>query len=75
VLWHKDDALYAPAYYADPWFYLGYFRNLAEYKSTLFYGLYYGSRLSWILPGALVHSLFDPLIANAVPHRKATGKR
>lgn len=68
VLWRQDDALYTPPWYADPWFYLGYFRNLIEFKRDLFYGFYYGSRLSWILPGSLVHSLFPPIIANAVLH-------
>ena len=48
VLWHQRDALFAPPSMPDAWFYLGYFRNLVEYKRDLFYGLYYGSRLSWI---------------------------
>lgn len=68
VLWHKDNALYTPGFYADPWFYLGYFRNLLEFKRDLFYGFYYGSRLPWILPGSVVHSLFPPLAANAMLH-------
>lgn len=68
VLWHRDNALYTPPWYADPWFYLGYFRNLVEYKSDLFDGSYYGSRLTWILPGWLIHSLFRPVIANAILH-------
>ena len=68
VLWHKDNALYTAPSYADPWFYLGYFRNLAEYKSDLFYGFYYGSRLSWILPGFLVHSVFPAVVANSIMH-------
>jgi len=68
VLWHQRNALYAPPYYADPWFYLGFFRDLVEYKRDLFYGVYYGSRLSWILPGFLVHSIFSPVVANCVLH-------
>ena len=68
VLWHQDNALYSPPYYADPWFYLGFFRDLVEYKRYLFYGTYYGSRLSWILPGFLVHSIFSPVVANCVLH-------
>jgi len=39
-----------------------------EYKRDLFYGVYYGSRLSWILPGFLVHSIFSPVVANCVLH-------
>jgi hypothetical protein len=68
VLWHRDNALYSPPFYGDAWFYLGYFRNLLEFKRQLFYGFYYGSRLSWILPGALIHSLFPPIAANAILH-------
>lgn len=68
VLWHRDNALYSPPYYGDAWFYLGYFRNLLEFKRQFFYGFYYGSRLSWILPGFLIHSLFSPIVANAVLH-------
>jgi hypothetical protein len=68
VLWHRDNALYTAPSYADPWFYLGYFRNLVEFKRDLFYGFYYGSRLSWILPGLLVHSVFSPAVANSVLH-------
>ncbi|HYL76364.1 MAG TPA: hypothetical protein VEU96_19285 [Bryobacteraceae bacterium] len=68
VLWHRDNALYSPPYYGDAWFYLGYFRDLLEFKRQFFYGFYYGSRLSWILPGVLIHSLFSPLAANAILH-------
>lgn len=68
VLWHRDNALYPAPYYADSWFYLGYFRNLLEYKRELFYGAYYGSRLSWILPGVLIHAPFSPVVANVVLH-------
>ena len=68
VLWHGDNALYSPPYYGDAWFYLGYFRDLLEFKRQFFYGFYYGSRLSWILPGVLIHSLFSPLVANAILH-------
>ncbi len=68
VLWHWDNALYTPPFYADPWFYLGYFRNLVEFKRDLFYAYYYGSRLSWILPGFLLHSVLPPLVANLILH-------
>jgi len=68
VLWKNDNALYSPPFYADAWFYLGYFKDLLEFKRTFFYTFYYGSRLSWILPGTLVHSLFPPLAANAMLH-------
>src|SRR5579871_3721471 len=68
VLWHHRDALFSPLWYTDPWFYLGYFRNLVNFKREIFPGSYYGSRLAWILPGFLVHSVFSPLIANSILH-------
>src|SRR5579872_5636379 len=68
VLWRQDNALYSPLRHTDPWFYLGYFRNLVNFKRDLFPGFYYGSRLAWILPGYLVHSLFSPVIANWIMH-------
>jgi len=68
VLWHQDNSLFTPPGLIDSWFYLGYFRNLAEFKRSLFPNLYYGSRLSWILPGYLIHSLFSPVVANCVLH-------
>ncbi len=71
VLWHRDDALFSPLWYADSWFYLGYFHNLVNFKRDLYPGFYYGSRLSWILPGYLVHWLFRPLVANALLHLAA----
>lgn len=68
VLWHRADALFSPLWYTDPWFYLGYFKSLANYKHDLFFGSYYGSRLAWILPGFVVHSVLPPLVANVVLH-------
>jgi hypothetical protein len=68
VLWRQDNTLFTGVGYLDPWFYLGFFRNLANFKGSAFPFTYYGSRLSWILPGALVHSLFPPLAANCILH-------
>jgi hypothetical protein len=51
----------------DFWIYYGYFRNFPDHL-TWFNEQYYGSRLSVILPGALVYKLFPPLVANAVLH-------
>ena len=68
VLWHQTDALFSPLWYTDPWFYLGYFRNLVNFKRDLFFGSYYGSRMAWVLPGFVVHSVFPPLVANVVLH-------
>jgi hypothetical protein len=52
----------------DAWVYFGYFQHLATYKAVLFPNLYYGSRLPWILPGALAYHLFTPRTANFVLH-------
>ena len=68
VLWRSRDALFGPPWYADAWFYFGFFRNLVEFKRHFFYGLYYGSRLSWILPGFAVHALLPAGAANCVLH-------
>jgi hypothetical protein len=68
VLWRHDDPLYTPLWQSDPWFYLGYFYNLANFKRDLFPNFYYGSRLAWLLPGYLAHALLSPLIANALMH-------
>ena len=68
VLWRHDDPLFSPLWQSDPWFYLGYFRDLVNFKRDLFPGFYYGSRLSWILPGWVAHRILPPLFANAVLH-------
>ena len=68
VLWHCDNPLYTPLRFTDPWYYLGYFRTLLDFKRDLFPDAYFGSRLSWILPGFLVHRLFSPLPANFILH-------
>jgi hypothetical protein len=41
---------------------------MVSFKRDLFPGFYYGSRLSWILPGWLAHRWMAPLAANAVMH-------
>ena len=68
VLWHRDNVLYSPPWHTDAWFYLGYFKDLADFKRDLFPGAHFGSRYSWILPGYLVHSLFSPVTANFILH-------
>ena len=60
VLWHGDNVLYSPPWCTDPWFYLGYFKDLADFKRDLFPSFHSGSRYPWILPGYLIHSLFPP---------------
>jgi hypothetical protein len=68
VLWHRDNVLYSPPWCTDPWFYLGYFKDLADFKRDLFPTFHSGSRYPWILPGYLIHSLFAPVIANCILH-------
>jgi hypothetical protein len=68
VLWHRDNVLYSPPWCTDPWFYLGYFKDLADFKRDLFPGFHSGSRYPWILPGYLIHSLFSPVTANCILH-------
>jgi hypothetical protein len=47
----------------DSWVYTGYQWNLRGHIAE-FGAVYYGSRLTLILPGALLHSLLPPLAAN-----------
>lgn len=68
VLWRQDNSLFTPSGHIDSWVYLGFFKNLVNFKRTLFPNTYYGSRLSWILPGYILHSLFKPVLATAVLH-------
>ncbi len=53
--------------FIDPWLNVGYFRNLPQHLQV-FPDTYYGSRLSWILPGFLIYQLFPPLLANYILH-------
>ena len=53
--------------YVDPWVYFGHFILLKQYLIA-FSVTYNASRLSWVLPGYLLHSLFPPLIAHYILH-------
>ncbi|HYL38219.1 MAG TPA: hypothetical protein VEV17_20045 [Bryobacteraceae bacterium] len=68
ILWHRDNVLFSPPMHTDPWFYLGYFRTLADFKRDLFPNFHGGGRYSWILPGYLLHSWFPPVAANFLLH-------
>ena len=59
--------IFTPNGTVDPWVYFGYFIRLKQY-SIAFPDGYYGTRLSWILPGYLAYSLFPSLVANYVLH-------
>ena len=47
----------------DSWVYTGYQWDLRRHIRE-FGALYYGARLSWILPGAFLHSVLPPVAAN-----------
>jgi hypothetical protein len=49
----------------DQWFYHGFFLHL-KHHIVAFAGSYYGTRLAWILPGALVYKFWSPIAANAI---------
>jgi hypothetical protein len=68
VLATQDNSLFTPPGKLDPWLYLGYFRNLVDYKRNLFPDTYYGSRLPFLLPGAALHALFGTVVAGALLH-------
>jgi hypothetical protein len=63
LLLFRPGYTFPPFELLDSWIYTSYQWDLrvqiADFGST-----YYGSRLSWILPGALVHSLLPPVAAN-----------
>src|SRR5581483_11158734 len=68
VLWRQDNSLFTPSGHIDSWFYFGFFKNLPDFKADLVPNTYYGSRLSWILPGFIIHSLWKPVLATAILH-------
>lgn len=68
VLLRQDNTLFTPIGDIDPWCYLGFFRNLVEFKRELFFGTYFGSRLAWVLPGWAAHALLSPVKAAVVLH-------
>lgn len=68
VLAVNSDWIYNSLVDIDPWIYFGYFLNYPRYVSALFPDLYYGTRLSWILPGYCLNALFDPITAKYILH-------
>ena len=68
ILSFDASALFSIAGWLDAWIYHGFFTHLVEFKSTLFPNTYYGSRMSWILPGYVANYLFAPVTANYVLH-------
>jgi len=68
VLARNTSYIYTAAGYIDPWVYYGYMKHLVVFKGSLFPQTYYGSRLSWLLPGALIHAVLPPVPATYVLH-------
>jgi hypothetical protein len=54
-------------WYIDPWLYTGLFVSLPDLVARI-PDTYYGSRLSWLVPGYLAHRAFPPLAASYVLH-------
>jgi hypothetical protein len=68
VLLPNTSYIYSPPGMLDPWVYYGYMRNFIAFKGGLFPGTYYGSRLSWLLPGFAINRIFPPVAANYILH-------
>ncbi|MBM3810060.1 MAG: hypothetical protein FJW20_00325 [Acidimicrobiia bacterium] len=68
ILFLYSGWMYNALEHLDPWFYTGTFFHLPEFKSQWFPDRYYGDRLSWTLPGYLLHRLFNPIAARYVLH-------
>ena len=68
ILLLDSNVFFSKAGWLDSWYYYSYFRHLSEFKNVLFPNTYYGSRMSWILPGYIVNQVFPPLAANYILH-------
>jgi hypothetical protein len=53
--------------FIDPWYYVGYFEFLPQYVRE-FPQLYYGSRLTWLIPGFLAYNTLPVIAANYLLH-------
>jgi hypothetical protein len=52
----------------DPWVYNGFFRSLHLYQGNLFPETYYGSRLTWVVPGYFAYKFLGPNAGHLVLH-------
>lgn len=68
ILSLDSNVFFSKAGWLDAWIYYSHFRHLSEFKSALFPNTYYGSRMSWILPGYIVNQILPQLAANYVLH-------
>jgi hypothetical protein len=62
-----DKWIFTPLGFIDGWIYYWYFHFFPELLKS-FPGLYFGTRLSAILPGYVLYHIFDPLVADYVLH-------
>ncbi len=56
-----------PYGYIDPWVYFGFFLDLTQHIRT-FKGAYFTTRLTWIVPGAMVYHICSPIVGTYVLH-------
>jgi len=68
VLFLDSNVFFAKPGWLDTWIYHSFFRHLFEFKSFLFPNTYYGSRMSWIVPGYIINRFFHPVAANYLLH-------
>ena len=68
VLSRQTNAIFPDPTFTDTWIYLGFFKNLYDFKRYLFTETYYASRMSWILPGWLIDQLAAPQVASYLTH-------
>ena len=68
VLLRQTNAIFPDPRFVDSWIYLGFFKNLFDFKRYLFTETYYATRMSWILPGWLINQVFLPQAANYLIH-------
>ncbi len=67
VQWFVNPNWIFPPVGIDSWVYLGYQVDLPDHL-RMFDGQYYGTRLTALLPGWLVHQVFSGVTANGVLH-------
>jgi hypothetical protein len=57
-----------PKHGIDSWVYHGYFHNYPAYVTRFYPNAYYGTRLSWVLPGYVLYHLLPATAAAIVMH-------
>lgn len=67
LYWFLRAPVFDPPNYLDPWIYTALFKNYG-YLHSVFGWTYYPSRLPWLIPGMIAHSIFGPVTAFFVLH-------